>query len=105
MKFELLGSGLRDRDQAEALRDRDGLAPARGAQLSVDGDCLGLDRVPRDMEPLADLLEGQMRREERKEAQLGASEPGARAVLRPGHRRDLLLEPRDSVTEAPESGA
>src|SRR5262245_42912036 len=105
MRVELLVSGVRGRDQAEALRDADRLAPARGAKLPVDGDRLGLDRVSRDVEPLADLLEGQMSGEQRKEPQLCAREPRARAVLRPWHRGDLPLEPVDTLTEVAESGA
>src|SRR5215470_15610916 len=46
---------LRGFDETDVLGDRDRVAPARDAELAVDGDRLGLDRVPRDVEALADL--------------------------------------------------
>src|SRR4029453_5031746 len=66
---------LRRLDEAHVLGDGDPLAPAGDAELPVDGDRLGLDRVPRDVETLADLAEGQVRGEVRKQAQLGRREP------------------------------
>src|SRR4029453_13576387 len=41
---------LRRLDEADVLGDGDRLAPAGDAELPVDGDRLGLDRVPRDGE-------------------------------------------------------
>src|SRR5512132_3438355 len=59
---------LRCLDEADVLGDGDRFAPAGDTELPVDGDRLGLDRVPRDVEALADLPEGQVRGEVRKQA-------------------------------------
>jgi hypothetical protein len=68
---------LRRLDEADLLGDGDRLAPAGDAELAVDRDRLGLDRVPRNVQALSDLPEGQVRGEEREQTQLGAREPRA----------------------------
>src|SRR5881396_3730495 len=46
--------------EPEPVRLRDRLAPARDPELAVDGDRLRLDRVPRDVQLLGDLAEGEV---------------------------------------------
>src|SRR5580765_4351739 len=85
---------LRGLDESEVLGDGHRLTPAGDAELPVDGDRLGLDRVPRDVEALADLPERQMRGEERKHAELGSCEPGVAPGTGLGYRGELELQPR-----------
>ena len=88
-------------DEAELARPGDRVAAARDAELAVDGDRLGLDRVARDEQPLADLAEREVGREQRQQPQLGRasgpSPPPAGLPASPRSRlraRDLLAEAR-----------
>src|SRR5207247_9889643 len=60
--------------ETESVGLRDRLAAARDSELPVDRDGLGLDRVARDEELLGDLPEGEVRRQQRKEAKLRRSQ-------------------------------
>ena len=57
-------------EQAELDRVLDGLAATRCLELAVDRDGMRLDRVRREEDALADLLERQRRRQDGKQSQL-----------------------------------
>ena len=61
-------------DEAELGRPLYRLAAGGRTELAVRADGLGLHGVPRDLEVLGDLPEGQVRRQEREEPQLGRSQ-------------------------------
>jgi hypothetical protein len=60
-------------EQAELLGMVDRLASGRDAELSIDRERLGLHRVLRDEQPLANLPEAQVAGQQRQQAQLGGS--------------------------------
>src|SRR5215213_10383875 len=76
--------------EPQALRLGDGVAAARDAELSVDGDRLGLDRVARDEELICDLAEREVGREERQQPELGRRKADVAPL---GLRRDVDLQP------------
>ena len=61
-------------EEADLLCPLDCLAARAGPDLAVDGDGLGLDRVVREVQPLADLAKGEVGRQEGQQAQLGGGE-------------------------------
>ena len=63
------GSATPPRSRAADALHR--LAARGNAELAVDRDRLGLDRVARQAQPLADLQQGEMGRQQRQQAQLG----------------------------------
>ena len=71
-------------EQAELRRLLDRVAAAGDAELPVGRDRLGLHGVPRDVEALADLAEGEVGREEREQSELRGREPGRPAPWTPG---------------------
>src|SRR5215212_7287787 len=97
VRGERLGrSGVRvDETQVDGTLDR--VAAVRDAELSIDRDRLRLDRVPGDVELLADLRERQVRGQERKQAELRRSQTYSSPPL--GNRLDLLLEQLGLVDE------
>src|SRR5436309_1617233 len=88
-----LGSarGLR-RARGLGLADDPRRLAARDAELPVDRDRLGLDRVARDVEALADLAEREVGREEGQQSELGRGQAGGLLAVRHGYRRELLLQ-------------
>src|SRR5829696_6733315 len=60
--------------QAQLLSAVDGLASGGDAELAVDRYRLGLDRVPREVQSLADLGEGEVGGQQWEQPQLGGGE-------------------------------
>ena len=63
--------GERRVDEAELDRPLDRLAPTGGIELPVDRDRLGLHGVARDEQPLGDLAEREVRRQQGQQPELG----------------------------------
>src|SRR5262245_22152990 len=62
-------------DETELACPVDRLAAARDPELPIDRDRLRLDRVAGDVEPVADLAEGEVGGQQRQQAELGPGQP------------------------------